>query len=227
VRVKPIATPVTPKALRSGPISATIAVGQTGASDRRRSGALDLIAAYETDPRQWGKMQRIDQYSGKRHKITASGAHGPRTLARVKSYSDVLREYEFHPEAKSTDSSGAPCSKRTIRLLGRWHITIDSITYIGKESNRLEEVEEQSLLDPSDVYTEYPDPRRNEWATKILPRIKTMPLRELMERTGLPRSTLQAIRAGRRPHSRALNQLKYVACRISRIAEHFRAVPTP
>lgn len=38
-------------------------------------------------------------------------------------------------------------------LLGRRHVAIDSITYIGKESNKLEEVEEQSLLDPSEVYT--------------------------------------------------------------------------
>ena len=158
-----------------------------------------LIAPYETDPRQWEKMQWIDQYSGKRYRITASGPHGSRTVARVKSYGDVLREYEFHPEAKCADASGAPCKKQTVGLLGRRHVAIDSVTYIGKESNRLEEVEEQSLLDPSDVYTEYPDPRRDEWATKILPKLKAMPLRELMERTGLPRSTLQAIRAGRRP----------------------------
>ncbi len=80
------------------------------------------------------------------------------------------------------------------------HVVNDSITYIGKESNRLEEVEEQGFLGPSDVYTEYTNPRRDEWATKILPRLRAMPLRELMECTGLPRSTLQAIRAGRRPH---------------------------
>ncbi|MGA7246561.1 MAG: hypothetical protein WBW89_02290, partial [Candidatus Cybelea sp.] len=79
--------------------------------------------------------------------------HGSRTVARVKSYGDVLREYEFHPEAKCADSSGVPCSKQTTGLLGRRHVAIDSITYIGKESNKLEEVEEQSLLDPSEVYT--------------------------------------------------------------------------
>ena len=68
-----------------------------------------------------------------------------------------------HPEAKCADPSGAPCSKQSIGLLGRRHVAIDSIIYIGKESNRLEEVKEQSLLDPDAVYTEYPDPRRNEW----------------------------------------------------------------
>ncbi|MGA7283658.1 MAG: hypothetical protein WBW87_03870 [Candidatus Cybelea sp.] len=166
-----------------------------------------LIAPYETDPRQWEKLQWIDQYSGKGYRITASGQHGSRTVARVKSYGDVLREYEFHPEAKCADSSGARCSKQSIGLLSRRHVAIHSITYIGKESNRLEEVEEQSLLDPSDVYTEYPDSRRDEWATKILPQLKAMPLRDLIAKSALPRSTLQAIRAGRRPHRRIASLL--------------------
>lgn len=47
-----------------------------------------LIAPYETDPRKWEKIQWIDQYSGKRYRIAASGPHGSRTVARVKSYGD-------------------------------------------------------------------------------------------------------------------------------------------
>ena len=159
-----------------------------------------LIAPYETDPRQWETMQWIDQYSGKRYRIRASAPHGSRTMARVKSYGDVLREYEYHPEAKCADASGAPCRSKPLGCSDGATSRSTSITYIGKESNQLEEVEEQSLLDPSDVYTEYPDPRRDEWATKILPKLKAMPMRELIEQTGLSRSTLQAIRAGRRPH---------------------------
>jgi hypothetical protein len=121
-----------------------------------------LIAPYETDPRQWEQLQWTDQYSGKRYRIAASGPHGSRTVARVKSYGDVLREYEYHPEAKCADAGGAMCKKQTVGLLGRRHVAIDSVTYIGKESNKLEEVEEQSRLDPGDVYTEYHDPQRDE-----------------------------------------------------------------
>lgn len=88
-------------------------------------------------------------------------------MARVKSYGDVLREYEFHPEAKCADSSGAQCKKQSVGLLSRRHVAIDSITYIGRESNQLEGVEEQSLLDPSDVYAGYSDLRRDEWVMKI------------------------------------------------------------
>ena len=36
-----------------------------------------------------------------------------------KSYGDVLREYEYHPEAKCADATGAPCRKQTVGLLGR------------------------------------------------------------------------------------------------------------
>jgi hypothetical protein len=75
--------------------------------------------------------------------------------------------YESHPEAKCADSTGAPCSKQTVGLLGRRRIAFKRIIYIGKESNRLEEVEEQSLLDPSDVYTHYVDPQRDECATEL------------------------------------------------------------
>ena len=146
-------------------------------------------------------MKWIDQYSktGKRYRISASAPHGSRTMARVKSYGDVLREYEFHPEAKCADSSGAPCGKQTVGLLGRRHVAIDGFTYIGKESNKLEEVEEQSLFDPSDVYTEYPDPQRDEWKTRWLPILKAMPIEESTKRSGLSRRALYMIRAGRRP----------------------------
>lgn len=168
-----------------------------------------LITPYETDPRQWEKMQWIDQYSSKRYRITASGPHGARTLARVKSYGDVLREYEFHPEAKCADSTGAPCKKQSRGLLGRRHVAIDGLIYIGKESNKLEEVEEQSLFDPSDVYTAYPDPRRDEWATKILPTLKGLLLREACEGTGISRAQMQRYRnKGARPRAEHLEAIK-------------------
>lgn len=44
-----------------------------------------LIAPYDTDPRQWEKARWIDQYSGNRYRVTASGPLGSRTVARVKS----------------------------------------------------------------------------------------------------------------------------------------------
>ncbi len=159
-----------------------------------------LIAPYETDARKWETSLWIDQYSGKRYRVTASGPHGSRHMARVKSYGDVLREYEYHPEAKCADADGKPCGKQTVGLLGRRHIAIDGSDYIGKESNKLEEVEESCVPPESDVYTVFQDPRRDDWETSVLPQLRQLLLCQLQERSGLDRRTLQRIRAGQRPH---------------------------
>jgi hypothetical protein len=158
-----------------------------------------LIAPYETDPRKWEAMEWINQYSkdGDRYRITASMLHGSRHVARVKSYGDVLREYEYHPEAKCADAKGAPCGKQTVGLLGRRHVAIDGFDYIGKESNKIEQVEEGGVPAESDVYTFYDDSRRDEWETKWLPMLQSTPVPQLLEH-GVSRATIYAVRAGRK-----------------------------
>jgi hypothetical protein len=160
-----------------------------------------LIFPYEKDSRQWLKKHWIDQYSGKEYRITTVGPHGDRQTARVKTYGDVLVEYEYHPESKCADAHGNTCSKQTIGLLQRRHVRIEQIKCIGKESNSLEEVESGLIHSEQSVYTEYPDPRRDEWQTKILPALREVPLARLVKLSSLSRSTLIEIRAGRsRPH---------------------------
>jgi len=64
----------------------------------------------------------------------------------------------------------------------------------------LEEVESGLIHAERSVYTEYPDPRRDERQTKILPALREISLRNLME-TGLSRRMLIKARSGRvRPH---------------------------
>src|SRR5215469_14915335 len=53
-----------------------------------------------------------------RFRITTQGHYGSRQTARVKTYGDVVTEYEFHPESKCADASGKPCEKQTTGLLG-------------------------------------------------------------------------------------------------------------
>jgi glycosyltransferase involved in cell wall biosynthesis len=160
-----------------------------------------LISPYETDSRQWLKKNWIDQYSEKEYRITTAGAHGDRQTARVKTYGDVLLEYEYHPESKCADANGDTCSKQTIGLMQRRHVRIERIKYIGKESNSLEEVESGLIHSEQSVYTEYPDQRRDEWQTKTLPALRKARLARLVELSALSRSTLIEIRAGRsRPH---------------------------
>lgn len=117
-------------------------------------------------------------------------------MARVKSYGDVLREYEYHPEAKCANATGAPCRKQTVGPLGRRHIAIDGFVFIGKESNKIEQVEEGGVPSESDVYTKFNNLRRDEWETKWLPLLRSTPVPEL-ERQGVSRATIYAARAGR------------------------------
>ena len=67
-----------------------------------------LIAPYERDPRKWLALPWIDQYSGKQYRISTTLATGTRQIARVKSYGDVLEEYEFHVEP----SARMPAARR-------------------------------------------------------------------------------------------------------------------
>jgi hypothetical protein len=162
-----------------------------------------LIAPYEKDSRGWLKRSWIDQYSGKEYRITTEGSFGDRYTARVKTYGDVLVDYEYHPESKCADANGDPCNKQTVGLLQPRHVRIDQIKYIGKESNSLEEVDAGLIHSEQSVYTEYPDPRRDEWQTKILPALKKVRLSDLVEQCHgiLSRRALIDLRAGRsRPH---------------------------
>src|SRR5439155_1172623 len=63
-----------------------------------------LVAPYELNPDRWLEMPWVDLHTGKHYRITTEGFHGSRLLARVKTYGDVLREYEFYPGSKSADT---------------------------------------------------------------------------------------------------------------------------
>jgi hypothetical protein len=177
-----------------------------------------LIAPYESDPRKWSKLNWIDQYTGKKYRITTAGNHRTRLTARVKTYGDILREYEFHPESKCAGTDGKPSGKQTVGLLQRRHVRVDLIRYIGKESNFLEDVESGMLHSEEDAYTEYPDPRRDEWETKIRPALQKIPLSLLQKKSGLSRMMLFNARNGRtRPHRKNRELLMGILRRLNLI----------
>ena len=123
----------------------------------------------------------------------------------MKTYGNMATEYEFHPESKLADADGNPCGKQTFGLLQRRHIKIDQIKCIGKESNSLEDVDEGMVHSGQNVYTEYADPRRSEWITKIQPALKNAKLKTLVKACGKKPSRREIIelRAGRsKPHRR-------------------------
>jgi hypothetical protein len=164
-----------------------------------------LVTPYDSNPRNWLEKEWIDQHSKKQFRITTQGHHGSRQTARVKTYGDVVTEYEFHPEAKCANAFGVRCDRQTIGLLQRRHIKVEMIKRIGKESNSLESVEEGIIHSEQNVYTEYADPRRSEWITKIRPALKKAELKVLVKacKGNLSRREIIELRAGRStPHLR-------------------------
>jgi hypothetical protein len=164
-----------------------------------------LIAPYETDSKKWLQNEWFDQYSGKTYRINTTGDYGTKDTAQVKTYGEVLLEYEFHAESKCADANGKPCDKQTVGLLQRRHVRIGQVTYIGKETNKLEEVESGLIHSAENVYTEYPDPRRSEWSTKTLPTLKSLSLAQAIKLfPQFSRRMLIDARSGRStPHPRS------------------------
>jgi hypothetical protein len=157
-------------------------------------------------------------FSGLTSAKNATHGHcGTRQTARVKTYGDVVTEYEFHPEAKCADGSGNPCERQTTGLLQRRHIKIDLIKCIGKESNSLESVDEGMIHSGQNVYTDYADPKRTEWIVKIQPALKKAKLEVLVEacEKRLCRREIIELRAGRKkPHRRSQQLLESILTRL-------------
>jgi hypothetical protein len=168
-----------------------------------------LVSPYDPDLRKWLEKEWIDQHTGKRFRITTRGYCGSRQTARVKTYGDVVTEYEFHPESKCADASGDACQRQTVGLIQRRHVKIEQLKCIGKESNSLEDVDAGLEHSERNVYTEYSDPRRDEWQTKILPALRKMSLGFLVEASTMSSRELKYIRAGHsRPHRKNRELLK-------------------
>jgi len=86
-------------------------------------------------------------------------------------------------------------------LLQRRHIRIGHVRFIGKESNSLEDVESGMVHSAVNVYTEYPNPRWDEWVTVVLPALRNIRASEIVKETGLSRMAVYKLLTERsRPH---------------------------
>ena len=82
--------------------------------------------------------------------------------------------------------------------------------HIGKESNSLEDVESGLIHEEGNVYTEYPDPRRDEWEVKTRPALNKVEPGRVAKVSGLSIRTIIYARTGRR-RPRAKNQERLAA----------------
>jgi hypothetical protein len=114
----------------------------------------------------------------------------------MKTYRDVLEEYRAHAETKSLASDGTLCVGATTGLLRRRPVTRESLAYVGRESNRLEEVKVGLIHNSDEVYTEYVDAKHDPVWEALVAALKTIPRAWLIQKTGLDRSTITRLRNG-------------------------------
>lgn len=173
-------------------------------------------------------MVWTDCHSRGKFRITTSGFTGSEGVVRVKTLADVLAEYRVHPEPKSLGSDGQPCGRATVGLLRRRPVIGINIDYVGKESNRLEEVQAGMVHDPEEVLTVIPDPRRGAWPKLVLPVLRDCPLTWLARHSKRSASALKRIRAGvTMPGPELTAALVRVAAEFARRQLKVWNIPTP
>jgi hypothetical protein len=189
-----------------------------GASPKR----FLLVAPYNRDPRQWRKLRWTDAYEpGSRYTITTAG-QAVENAVRVKTYRDVLADYRTHPEPKSSGPDGQPCARQTIGLLARRPVNVATITYIGKESNQLEDAHTGLVRDLEEILSEYPDPGRDPFDRLVRPVLQELPVQPTAEATGVSERTIKGVRAGTtRPRRSTRQQLIALTAEYAR--ERLRA----
>ena len=97
----------------------------------------------------------------------------------MKSIGDVFDEHKLHPESKSAAPDGNPCGPNTRGVLSRRSVHAAYVISIGKESNKLEEVEHQEIHDLDKVLQTYSDPEADPWFVLVVPILKLIPRAKL------------------------------------------------
>lgn len=184
-----------------------------------------LVAPHNPDPRQWLKLRWIDRYSGKSYHVTTGDAQGE-GVVRIKTYGDVVLEYRTHREPKSLAPDGGPCTRTTSGLLKRRPVEAMRVRYVGKESNRLEDVQNGLIEDEDDVMEEYADPSNDPFRLSVVPVLKNMPRERLVTLSGLHQDSIKRILAGRMPRARTRDRLFSIAVGHAREALAEREIET-
>ena len=114
-----------------------------------------------------------------------------------------VTEYEFHPESKCADGSANPRAKTNDRVAAKAAHQDRPHPMHRQGVEQFGNVDEGMAQSEQNVYTEYADPKRSEWVTKIQPALKKPKLRVLVKACGkrLSRRKIIELRAGRKkPH---------------------------
>ena len=187
-------------------LSAHVATfGHPAGADPER---FHLVAPFESDPGQWLQLPWTDVYSRERVPVyTRDDAPAARVDgAKLRTYADVYASYRTHPEPKSAGVDGRACGRSTVGLLCRRPVEVLWRTYIGKESNRLEEVDSGLVHHIQAVRHAYGDGRK--YWPKTACELKTFSASELARSLRISERYVKALRNRRAsPSSELLRRI--------------------
>jgi hypothetical protein len=173
-------------------LSASIAeYGHPAGADENH---FHLVSQYHSDPKKALAEKWTDIHTGHQYDVTTDFP-APPYVARIRTFGSVLDRFVSHPEPKSAAADGSPSNRQTVGLLKRRHVSVGSIMYVGKETNRLEDVDNGLVHDWSEVYSVYKNPAHEAWR-KQLPQLKKIPSRTLAAVAGISTRAIKAIRNG-------------------------------
>jgi hypothetical protein len=168
-----------------------------------------LIAPFTDRIFRWFKMRWINIHDGRCFYLAPlskkqSFEAAPLTLG------DVIRSYDSHPESKSVAPDGTPCGPDTTGLLKRTHVIAGTFGYVGKETDRRWEHEEDlSMLFPTlPVYR--PDETENLVRDSAL-QVKllgVLSIRAMAQKSGLSTRTVRAARSNKRIRKETARKLQ-------------------
>jgi hypothetical protein len=169
-----------------------------------------LVAPFETDGATWVDGTYIDIYTGNTYAISTQ-TYDEQT-ALVQTYRQIAAAYIAHPDPKRLGPDGRVCCTDTTGLLGPRHIDAFHVEQLGKEANKLEQVQAGLAHQADEVYTRYQAPRRDPFTRLALPVLRTMPREDLLAAEILEESQLREVLAERaRPHPDARTKLMNLA----------------
>jgi len=178
-----------------------------------------LIAAYDNHPERWTELDWRNRYNPDGPSYTITTAKNPPLdahLAGVQSYADVLHQYRMHPEHKFNGPDGQPCRRNTTGVLQRRAVTLPGTArLIGKEANRLDDVQAGLITNVDDVLNEYDNTSSDDFHRLVVPVLDRYSGRQLAAIVGTDRRTIDRIREGHAPRSALRARLFLLASELA------------
>ncbi len=139
---------------------------------------------------------RLVAPSGERREfVNRHEPNGPVYVAGIdftpKTYADLIRAYDLHPERKFAGQEGRPCQPGTRGLLQDLPVLVMGIKHVGKEGNDLD-AHKAGLVTEAERQLEYHDSAFEDLVAKL----REIPTKIIAEATGYNPRTIRRLKRG-------------------------------